>query len=344
MFKWINIKKIWSQDMAIDLGTANTLVVLKGKGVVLNEPSVVAIVNEMGKKTVLAVGDEAKTMLGRTPGNIQAIRPLRDGVIADFIVTEEMIKHFIKKVHVKNTFANPRILICVPTGSTPVERKAIQDSALAAGARRVQLIEEPIAAAIGAGLPISEATGSMIVDIGGGTTEIAVMSLGGVVYSKSLRVAGDAMDGSIINYMRKKFNLLIGESTAEKIKKEIGTAIPTSNNIFLMKGRDIRTGTPKEISLTEEDACEALMPILNQMLAAIKEALENTPPELSADLVDMGLVLTGGGALLKNIDKLISKDTGLPVTIADNPLECVALGTGKALENEELFSTMLSEY
>ena len=344
MWKWNNIKSMWSQDMAIDLGTANTLVVLKDKGVVLNEPSVVAIINEMGRRTVLAVGDEAKTMLGRTPGNIQAIRPLRDGVIADFIVTEEMIKHFIKKVHVKNTFANPRILICVPTGSTPVERKAIQDSALAAGARRVQLIEEPIAAAIGAGLPISEATGSMIVDVGGGTTEIAVMSLGGVVFSKSLRVAGDAMDGAIISYMRKKFNLLIGESTAEKIKKEIGTAIPTSNNVFLMKGRDIRTGTPKEISLTEEDACEALMPILSQMLSAIKEALENTPPELSADLVDMGLVLTGGGALLKNIDKLISKDTGLPVTIADNPLECVALGTGKALENEELFSTMLSEY
>ena len=344
MFKWKALKSFWSQDMAIDLGTANTLVVVKGKGVVLNEPSVVAIINENGKKTVLAVGDEAKTMLGRTPGNIQAIRPLRDGVIADFIVTEEMIIHFIKKVHVKNTFANPRILICVPTGSTPVERKAIQDSALAAGARRVQLIEEPIAAAIGAGLPISEATGSMIIDIGGGTTEIAVMSLGGVVYSTSLRVAGDAMDVAIISYMRKKFNLLIGESTAEKIKKEIGTAIPTSSNIFLMKGRDIRTGTPKEISLTEEDACEALMPILNQMLAAIKEALENTPPELSADLVDMGLVLTGGGALLKNIDKLISKDTGLPVTIADNPLECVALGTGKALDNEELFSTMLSEY
>jgi len=342
MFK--KIQQMWSQDMAIDLGTANTLVVVKNRGVVLNEPSVVAIINENGKKTVLAVGDEAKTMLGRTPGNISAIRPLRDGVIADFIVTEEMIKHFIKKVHVKNTFANPRILICVPTGSTPVERKAIQDSALAAGARRVQLIEEPIAAAIGAGLPISDATGSMIVDIGGGTTEIAVMSLGGVVFSKSLRVAGDAMDGSIINYMRKKFNLLIGESTAEKIKKEIGTAIPTTNNVFLMKGRDIRTGTPKEISLTEEDACEALMPILNQMLSAIKEALESTPPELSADLVDMGLVLTGGGALLKNIDKLISKDTGLPVTIADNPLECVAIGTGKALENEELFSTMLSEY
>ena len=344
MVKWTDIKSLWSQDMAIDLGTANTLVVLKSKGVVLNEPSVVAIINESGKKTVLAVGDEAKTMLGRTPGNIQAIRPLKDGVIADFIVTEEMIKHFIKKVHKKNAFANPRILICVPTGSTPVERKAIQDSALAAGARRVQLIEEPIAAAIGAGLPISEATGSMVVDIGGGTTEIAVMSLGGVVYSKSLRIAGDAMDHSIINFMRKKFNLMIGESTAEKIKKEIGTAVPTSTNTFLMKGRDIRTGTPKEISLTEEDACEALSPILNQMLGGIKEALENTPPELSADLVDMGLVLTGGGALLKNIDKRFSKETGLPVHVADDPLSCVAVGTGKALDQEETFSTMLSEY
>ena len=343
MAMFSNLKKLWSQDMAIDLGTANTLVVLKGKGVVLNEPSVVAVVDNKGKKSVLAVGDEAKTMLGRTPGNIQAIRPLRDGVIADFVVTEEMIKHFIKKVH-KKTLANPRILICVPTGSTPVERKAIQDSALAAGARKVQLIEEPIAAAIGAGLPISEATGSMVVDIGGGTTEIAVMSLGGVVYSKSLRVAGDAMDQQIINFMRKKFNLLIGDSTAEKIKKEIGTAVPTGTNTFLMKGRDIRSGTPKEISLTEEDACEALMPVLNQVLGGIKEALENTPPELSADLVDMGLVLTGGGALLRNIDKLISKDTGLPVTIADDPLSCVAVGTGKALENEELFSTMLSEY
>ncbi len=338
------ISSMWSQDMAIDLGTANTLVVLKGQGVVLNEPSVVAVITEGGKKSVLAVGDEAKTMLGRTPGNIQAIRPLKDGVIADFIVTEEMIKHFIKKVHKKTAFANPRILICVPTGSTPVERKAIQDSALAAGARKVQLIEEPIAAAIGAGLPISEATGSMVIDIGGGTTEIAVMSLGGVVYSKSLRVAGDAMDISIINYMRKKFNLLIGDSTAEKIKKEIGTAVPTSTNTFLMKGRDIRSGTPKEIALSEEDACEALMPVLNQMLAGIKEALENTPPELSADLVDMGLVLTGGGSLLRNIDKLITRDTGLPVTIAEDPLSCVAVGTGKALENEELFSTMLSEY
>ena len=330
--------------MAIDLGTANTLVVLKGQGVVLNEPSVVAIVENMGKKTVLAVGDEAKTMLGRTPGNISAIRPLRDGVIADFIVTEEMIKHFIKKVHKNSTFANPRILICVPTGSTPVERKAIQDSALAAGARRVQLIEEPIAAAIGAGLPISEATGSMVVDIGGGTTEIAVMSLGGLVYSKSLRVAGDAMDTAMINYMRKEYNLMIGDSTAEKIKKEIGTAIPSNNNTYAVKGRDLRSGTPKEVNITEEDTAEALNDILKEMVNGIKDALEQTPPELSADLVDMGLTLTGGGALLKNIDKRFSKETGLPVYVADDPLACVAIGTGKALDQEEIFSTMLSEY
>ena len=338
------MSEIWSTDMAIDLGTANTLVVLKGKGVVLNEPSVVSVVDDKGKKSVLAVGDEAKTMLGRTPGNISAIRPLRDGVIADFIVTEEMIKHFIKKVHARKSFANPRILICVPTGSTPVERKAIQDSALAAGARRVQLIEEPIAAAIGAGLPIQEATGSMVVDIGGGTTEIAVMSLGGVVYSNSLRVAGDSMDQAIVNFMRKKFNLLIGEASSEKIKKEIGTAIPSSNNTYAVKGRDIRSGTPKEISLKEEDTSEALNPILNQILGGIKDALENTPPELSADLVDMGLTLTGGGALLKNIDKMIAKETGLPVQIADDPLACVAVGTGRALEQEDLFSTMLTEY
>jgi len=339
-----NIAKIWSQDMAIDLGTANTLVVLKGQGVVLNEPSVVAVVENKGKKSVLAVGDEAKTMLGRTPGNIQAIRPLRDGVIADFIVTEEMIKHFIKKVHNRSTFANPRILICVPTGSTPVERKAIQDSALAAGARRVQLIEEPIAAAIGAGLPISEATGSMVVDIGGGTTEIAVMSLGGVVYSRSLRIAGDAMDHALIDYMRKEYNLMIGDSTAEKIKKEIGTAIATNTNTYPVKGRDLRSGTPKEINITEEDSAEALNDILKQMVNGVKDALENTPPELSADLVDMGLTLTGGGALLKNIDKRFSKETGLPVHIAEDPLTCVAIGTGRALEQEEIFSTVLSEY
>ena len=338
------LSEIWSTDMAIDLGTANTLVVLKGKGVVLNEPSVVAVVDEKGKKSVIAVGDEAKTMLGRTPGNIQAIRPLKNGVIADFIVTEEMIKHFIKKVHNKKSFANPRILICVPTGSTPVERKAIQDSALAAGARRVQLIEEPIAAAIGAGLPIQEATGSMVVDIGGGTTEIAVMSLGGVVYSNSMRIAGDSMDQALIHYMRKKFNLLIGDASAEKLKKEIGTALATSNNTYQVKGRDIRSGTPKEISLREEDTAEALNQTLSQIMAGIKDALENTPPELSADLVDMGLTLTGGGALLKNMDKFIAKETGLPVQIADDPLACVAIGTGKALEQEETFSTILSEY
>ena len=338
------ITGIWSQDMAIDLGTANTLVVLKTKGVVLNEPSVVAVADNKGKKTVLAVGDEAKTMLGRTPGNIQAIRPLRDGVIADFIVTEEMIKHFIKKVHKGSSFANPRILICVPTGSTPVERKAIQDSALAAGARKVQLIEEPIAAAIGAGLPISEATGSMVIDIGGGTTEIAVMSLGGVVYSRSLRIAGDAMDVALQNYMREEYNLLIGDSTAEKIKKEVGTAIPTNNNKYPVKGRDIRSGTPKEINVTEEDTAAALNPILKEMIGGIKMALENTPPELSADLVDMGLTLTGGGALLKNIDRRFSKETGLPVHIAEDPLACVAIGTGKALDQEETFSSMLTEY
>ena len=338
------IKNVWSQDMAIDLGTANTLVVVKGQGVVLNEPSVVAIVDNGGKKNVLAVGDEAKTMLGRTPGNISAIRPLRDGVIADFIVTEEMIKHFIKKVHKGSSFANPRILICVPTGSTPVERKAIQDSALAAGARRVQLIEEPIAAAIGAGLPISEATGSMVVDIGGGTSEVAVMSLGGLVYSKSLRVAGDAMDLAMVNYMRKEYNLMIGDSTAEKIKKEIGTAIPSNNNTYAVKGRDLRSGTPKEVNITEEDTAEALNEILRDMVNGIKDALESTPPELSADLVDMGLTLTGGGSLLKNIDKRFSKETGLPVHIADDPLSCVAIGTGKALEQEQTFSTMLTEY
>ena len=338
------IAKIWSEDMAIDLGTANTLVVLKGQGVVLNEPSVVAVVDNNGKKSVLAVGDEAKTMLGRTPGNISAIRPLKNGVIADFIVTEEMIKHFIKKVHKRSTFANPRILICVPTGSTPVERKAIQDSALAAGARRVQLIEEPIAAAIGAGLPISEATGSMVVDIGGGTTEVAVLSLGGVVYSNSLRIAGDAMDQALQSYMRKEYNLMIGDSTAEKIKKEIGTAVASSNNTYPVKGRDLRSGTPKEVNITEEDSSEALDGILTEIVNGIKDALENTPPELSADLVDMGLTLTGGGSLLKNIDKRFSRETGLPVHIADDPLACVAIGTGKALEQEETFSSMFFDY
>jgi rod shape-determining protein MreB len=335
----------WSTDMAIDLGTANTLVYVRGKGIVLNEPSVVAVISRNGKNEVLAVGEEAKQMLGRTPGNITAIRPMKDGVIADFIVTEEMIKHFIRKIHKRSAFANPRIIICVPTGSTPVERRAIQEAGYAAGARKVQLIEEPVAAAIGAGLPISEPQASMIVDIGGGTTEIAVMSLGGIVYSHSLRIAGDAMDTAIINFMKKKFNLLIGESTAEKIKREIGSAIPTgSERNFLMKGRDIRTGTPKEVILTEKDSAEALEGVIAQIVNAIKHALENTPPELSSDLVDSGMVLAGGGAYLKNLDKLVKKETGLPVTIAEDALSCVAIGTGKALEQEGIFSSMLTSY
>ena len=336
---------VLSADMAIDLGTANTLVYVKDAGIVLNEPSVVAVLNSnLGSKKVIAVGQEAREMLGRTPGNIEAIRPLKDGVIADFEVAEEMIKHFIRKVHNRRAFVSPQIVICVPHGSTAVERRAIQESAESAGARKVYLIEEPMAAAIGAGLPVTEATGSMIVDIGGGTTEVAVLSLGGIVYARSVRVGGDHMDEALIGYMRRHHNLLIGEASAEKIKKEIGTAIPTNNNTYAVKGRDLRSGTPKEVNITEEDTAEALNDILKQMVNGIKDALESTPPELSADLVDMGLVLTGGGALLKNIDKRFSKETGLPVHIADDPLSCVAVGTGKALDQEQTFSTMLTEY
>ena len=289
MFGFEKFSQFWSTDMAIDLGTANTLVYVKGQGIVLNEPSVVAIIEDRGKKSVLAVGDEAKTMLGRTPGNITAVRPLRDGVIADFGVTEEMIKHFIKKVHKRKAFANPRILICVPTGSTPVERKAIQDSALAAGARKVQLIEEPIAAAIGAGLPISDATGSMVVDIGGGTTEIAVLSLGGVVYANSLRVAGDAMDAAIISYMRKTFNLLVGEATAERIKKAIGTAkMPMDGKGKSMKirGRDLLNGVPKEIEITQAQVADALSESVQQIVEAVMR-LENDH-ELKQNIINQG--------------------------------------------------------
>ena len=337
---------MFSNDLSIDLGTANTLVYVRNQGIILNEPSVVAIREEgRGNKTITAVGAEAKRMLGRTPGNITAIRPLKDGVIADFNITEKMLQYFIHKVHENRFFKpSPRVLVCVPCGATQVERRAIKESAEGAGAREVHLIEEPMAAAIGAGLPVEQPGGSMVVDIGGGTTEIAVMSLGGLVYSKSLRVAGDAMDSAMINYMRKEYNLMIGDSTAEKIKKEIGTAIPSNSNTYAVKGRDLRSGTPKEVNITEEDTAEALNDILKEMVNGIKDALENTPPELSADLVDMGLTLTGGGALLKNIDKRFSKETGLPVFIADDPLACVAIGTGKALEQEETFSTMLSEY
>ena len=340
-----NLIGIWSSDMAIDLGTANTLVYVKNRGVVLNEPSVGAVLNQGGKSKVIAVGEEAKSMLGKTPGHIQAIRPMKDGVIADFVVTEEMIKHFIRKVHNRKTFANPRIIICVPTGSTPVERRAIHDSALAAGARKVSLIEEPMAAAIGAGLPVSEPRGSMIVDIGGGTSEIAVISLGGIVYSRSVRIGGDAMDIALINYMRKRYNLLIGEASAEMIKKEVGIAIPPKTGdgkTIDIKGRDLASGVPKEIELTQAQVAEALSEPIQTIIEGVKSALEDTPPELAADLVDMGVVLTGGGALLESMDEAIREATGLPVTIADEALSCVALGSGKALESESSFEPILS--
>ena len=340
-----NLMGLWSSDMAIDLGTANTLVYVKNRGVVLNEPSVVAVLHNMGKSKVIAVGMEAKQMLGKTPGHIQAIRPMKDGVIADFVITEEMIKYFIRKVHIRRTFANPRVIICVPTGSTPVERRAIHDSALAAGARKVSLIEEPMAAAIGAGLPVNEPQGSMVVDIGGGTTEIAVISLGGIVYSRSVRIGGDTMDTALIQFMRKRYNLLIGETSAETIKKEVGIAIAPKTGdgkTIDIKGRDLASGVPKEIELTQTQVAEALHEPIQHIVDAVKAALEETPPELSADLVDMGIVLTGGGALLEKMDEAIRDATGLPVTIADEALNCVALGSGKALESERSFEPILS--
>ncbi|MBT5841775.1 MAG: rod shape-determining protein [Rhodospirillaceae bacterium] len=324
-----------SADMAIDLGTANTLVYVKGKNIVLNEPSVVAIAEIKGKKQVLAVGEDAKTMLGRTPGNIQAIRPLRDGVIADFEIAEDMIKYFIRKVHNRRSFASPLVVICVPSGSTAVERRAIQESAEAAGARRVYLIEEPMAAAIGAGLPVTEPTGSMVVDIGGGTTEVAVLSLGGIVYSQSVRVGGDKMNEAIIAYIRRNHNLLVGESSAERIKEEIGSACPPEEGegrTMEIKGRDLMNGVPKELVISERQISESLAEPVSAIIEAVKSALEHTAPELAADIVDKGIVLTGGGALLTNMDYVLRYATGLPVSIADNPLSCVALGTGRALE------------
>ncbi len=321
--------------MAIDLGTANTLVYVKGKNIVLNEPSVVAIADVKGKKQVLAVGDEAKQMLGRTPGNIQAIRPLRDGVIADFEIAEDMIKYFIRKVHNRRTFTAPMIVVCVPSGSTAVERRAIQDSAEAAGARRVYLIEEPMAAAIGAGLPVTEPTGSMVVDIGGGTTEVAVLSLGGIVYSRSVRMGGDKMNEAIIAYIRRNHNLLVGEGSAERIKEEIGSACPpedTEGRTMEIKGRDLMNGVPKELVISERQIAESLAEPVSAIIEAVKAALEHTEPELAADIVDKGIVLTGGGALLTNMDYVLRYATGLPVSIADSPLSCVALGTGRALE------------
>lgn len=338
------IKSLFSTDIAIDLGTANTLVYVKSRGVILNEPSVVAISNIKGRPHVLAVGEEAKLMVGRTPGNISAIRPLREGVIADFEVAEEMIKHFIRKVHNRKTFVSPCIIICVPYGATAVEKRAIQDSAESAGAREVYLIEEPMAAAIGAGLPVTEPTGSMVVDIGGGTTEVAVVSLGGIVYAQSVRVGGDRLDEAIISYIRKHHKLLIGEYTAEKIKKEIGSAIiPDKDKERKMniKGRDIVTGIPKEIEITETQIAESLAEPIQQIAEAVKSALESTAPELSADIVDRGIVLTGGGAMLSRLDMFLRKITRLPVTVAEDPLLCVVKGTGKALEEIDALKDVL---
>jgi rod shape-determining protein MreB len=327
---------MFSSDMAIDLGTANTLVYVRGRGVVLNQPSVVAFLNDRGTMVPYAIGDQAKMMLGRTPEEIHAIRPLKDGVIADFRGAEEMIKYFINRVHNKHSFfARPLVIVCVPSGSTPVERRAIQDAVESAGAREVYLIEEPMAAAIGANLPVTEPTGSMIVDIGGGTTEVAVLSLGGIVYAKSVRVGGDSMDEAIISYIRRAHNLLIGESTAELIKKEIGAACSPDSKPRTMeiKGRDLINGVPKEMLFSEVQVAESLTEPVNQIVTAVKNVLESAPPELSADIVDRGIVMTGGGALLKNLDKVLSEATGLPVFVAEEPLLCVALGTGKVLES-----------
>ena len=304
-----------SADMAIDLGTANTLVYVRDQGIVLNEPSVVAISMAGGKKQVLAVGNEAKQMLGRTPGNIIATRPLRDGVIADFEVTEAMIKHFIRKVHNRRSFVSPKMMICVPSGSTAVEQRAIQESAESAGASQVELIEEPMAAAIGAGLPVTEPSGSMVVDIGGGTTEVAVISLGGIVYARSVRVGGDKMDEAVIAYIRRVHNLLIGESTAERIKKEIGSACPPADGEgrqIHIKGRDLMNGVPKEIVITERQVAESLAEPVGQIIEGVRTALEHTAPELAADIVDKGIVMTGGGSLLSNLDLVLRHATGLP--------------------------------
>lgn len=327
----------FSSDMAIDLGTANTLVYVRRKGVVLNEPSVVALMQHQGGTIPYAFGKQAKMMLGKTPKEITAFRPLKDGVIADFKGAEEMIKYFINSVHNKRGFlARPLVIVCVPSGSTPVERRAIQDAVESAGARDVYLIEEPMAAAIGANLPVTEPTGSMIVDIGGGTTEVGVLSLGGIVHSRSVRVGGDSLDEAIISYIRRYHSLLIGESTAEKIKKEIGAACKTDNpRTIEIKGRDLLNGIPKEILLSENQIAESLEEPVRQVVEAVKMVLESAPPELSSDIVDRGIVLTGGGALLKDLDKVIREATELPVFVADDPLLCVAKGTGKVLENFE---------
>ena len=335
------------RDLAIDLGTANTLIYVRGKGIVLDEPSVVAIRQEggpNGKKVIQEVGLAAKQMLGRTPGNITAIRPMKDGVIADFTVTEQMLKHFIRKVHQTRIFKpSPRIIICVPCGSTQVERRAIRESAIGAGASSVYLIEEPMAAAIGADLPVGEATGSMVVDIGGGTTEVGVISLGGLVYKGSVRVGGDKMDEAIINYIRRNYGMLIGETTAEQIKKEIGSAFPGSEvREKEVKGRNLAEGIPRSFTISSNEILEALTEPLNAIVSAVKSALEQTPPELAADIAEKGMVITGGGALLRDIDRLLMEETGLPVIVAESPLTCVVRGSGMALEKIERLGSIFT--
>lgn len=332
MFK--RLRGFFSTDLSIDLGTANTLIYVRERGIVLDEPSVVAIRQHNGQKSVAAVGTDAKRMLGRTPGNITAIRPLKDGVIADFHVTEKMLQHFISKVHENNFITpSPRVLVCVPCKSTQVERKAIKESALGAGAREVYLIEEPMAAAIGAGMPVEEASGSMVVDIGGGTTEIAIISLNGVVYSESVRVGGDKFDEAIVTYVRRNYGSLIGESTAERIKQEIGCAYPGGELLEIdVRGRNLAEGVPRGFTLNSSEILEALQETLATIVGAVKSALEQSPPELASDIAERGLVLTGGGALLRDLDRLLGEETGLPVFVAEDPLTCVARGGGKAME------------
>ena len=334
------LSRYFSSDLAIDLGTANTLIFVRDKGIALNEPSVVAIRHDggpQGKKSIQAVGKEAKAMLGKVPGNIEAIRPMKDGVIADFVITEQMIKQFIKMVHPPSLFKpNPRIIICVPCGSTQVERRAIRESALGAGASDVYLIEEPMAAAIGAGLPVSEARGSMVVDIGGGTTEVGVISLGGMVYKGSVRVGGDRFDDAIINYIRRNYGMLIGDPTAELIKKEIGSAFPGSEvREMEVKGRNLSEGVPRSFTISSNEILEALTEPLNNIVSEVKKALEETPPELGADIAERGMMLTGGGALLRDLERLLAEETGLPVLVAEEPLTCVVRGCGLALERME---------
>jgi len=341
------LRSYFSNDLAIDLGTANTLIYVRGRGIVLDEPSVVSIRQESGpnaKKTIQAVGKEAKLMLGKTPGNIIAIRPMKDGVIADFTVTEQMLKQFIKKVHDNKLFSpSPRIIICVPCGSTQVERRAIRESAIGAGAGQVYLIEEPMAAAIGADMPVAEATGSMVVDVGGGTTEVGVISLGGMVYSGSVRVGGDKFDEAIINYIRRNYGMLIGDATAEMIKKEIGSAFPGSEVREIdVKGRNLAEGIPRSFTISSNEILEALTEPLNQIVSSVKSALEQTPPELGADIAEKGMVITGGGALLRDLDRLLMEETGLPVIVAEDPLTCVVRGSGKALEQIEHFGPIFT--